>query len=231
MSQMTDKDRFKALLESFSRDIGVSLFGVADVSGIKEEFILSESLKKRFGFAISIGKRLVGNILEDIVDGPTPLYLHHYRQLNFFLDRTAFIISSRIQDMGYGAVPIPASQVLDWQKQRAHVSHKKIGELAGLGWIGRNNLLVNPEFGARIRLATILTDMPLEPGAPIAVDCGDCRKCLAACPANAIKERREEFDHIGCYDKLKDFRNRGLVSQFICGICVRECQGRSDSPR
>ena len=58
---------------------------------------------------------------------------------------------------------MPASQIVDWEKQTAHLSHKKIGELAGIGFIGRNNLLVNPEIGSRFRLATILTNMPLEP--------------------------------------------------------------------
>lgn len=220
-----------ATIEAYARELGVSLFGVAEISQVRDEFALPERLKDRFSQAISMGKRLVGDVLEDIQDGPTQLYFHHYRQLNFFLDRAALLVSSRVQDMGFHALPIPASQVIDWQKQRAHLSHKKIGRMAGLGWIGRNNLLVNPDFGARFRLVTVLTDMPLEPSKPMAADCGACRKCLSTCPADAIKERREDFDHLGCFEKLKEFRNRGLVGQFICGICIKACSGTSLSSR
>jgi hypothetical protein len=218
-----------AKIEAYARELGVSLFGVAEISQVRDEFALPEGLKNRFSQAISMGKRLVGDVLEDIQDGPTQLYFHHYRQLNFFLDRAALLVSSRVQDMGFHALPIPASQVIDWQNQRAHLSHKKIGWLAGLGWIGRNNLLVNPDFGARFRLVTVLTDMPLEPSKPVAADCGACRKCLSTCPADAIKERREDFDHLACFEKLKEFRRRGLVGQFICGICVKACSGPSTS--
>ena len=221
----------RANIEAYARELGVSLFGVAEISQVRDEFALPERLKDRFSQAISMGKRVVGDVLEDIQDAPTQLYFHHYRQLNFFLDRAAFLVSSRIQEMGFHALPIPASQVIDWQKQRAHLSHKKIGRMAGLGWIGRNNLLVNPDLGARFRLVTVLTDMPLEPSKPMAADCGACRKCLSTCPADAIKERREDFDHLGCFEKLKEFRRRGLVGQFICGICVKACSGTSLSSR
>lgn len=227
---MADQVRPESLLESCAKDLGVSLFGIADITAIAGEFLLSGGLKDRFPFALSLGKRLSAGVLDEIVDAPTPLYFHHYRQLNFFLDRTALQLSSRIQDLGYDAVPIPASQIIDWKRQRGHVPHKRIGELAGLGWIGRNNLLVHPEFGARFRLVTVLTNLPLEAARPVPGDCGGCRRCISACPAKAIKERREDFDHLACYEKLKEFRATGLVAQFICGVCVRACAGKSRGP-
>ena len=150
--------------------LGFSLFGTADVSGIRDSIFLPENLRDRVGFALSLGKRLVTGVLDDIQDGPTPLYFHHYRQINYFLDRGAMLVASRIQDLGFRAVPIPASQVIDWPKQRAHLSHKKVGEMAGLGWVGRNNLLVTPQFGSQFRLVTVLTDMPLEAGDPSKAD-------------------------------------------------------------
>jgi epoxyqueuosine reductase QueG len=164
-------------------------------------------------------------VIEEIKDKPTTLYFHHYRQLNFFLDRSAFLLSTEIQDLGYKALPIPASQITDWKKQESHVSHKKIGYLAGLGWHGRSNLLVNPKMGSRFRLVTILTDMPLETDKPLDQDCGSCRACINACPAKAIHEDVADFDHWSCFDKLKDFRNSGIVGQHICGVCIRACPG------
>jgi epoxyqueuosine reductase len=230
MSSVTEKTNSTAVLRDDSFELGFSLFGTTDISGIRDSFLLPDNLKSRVSFAVSLGKRLVAGVLDDLVDGPTPLYFHHYRQINYFLDRGALMLASRIQDRGFRAVPIPASQVIDWTKQRAHLSHKRVGEMAGLGWIGRNNLLVTPEFGSRFRLVTVLTDMPLEAGNRSTGDCGECRKCLRACPAKAIKERREDFDHIECFKMLKEFRNKGLVGQYICGLCVKACSGRPLSP-
>lgn len=212
-------------LTGFALDQGLSLFGVADIAGIREEFSVAGKLREKFDWGISLGKRLLDAPLEDIEDRPTPLYFHHYRQLNFFLDRAAFLLSSYIQESGFQALPIPASQIIDWEKQRAHLSHKKVGYLAGLGFIGRSNLLVNPELGARFRLVTVLTDMPLEADKPLEGDCGTCRKCLKPCPAQAIGEKKEEFDHRACFEKLKEFRKMGIVGQHICGICVKACSG------
>jgi len=163
-------------------------------------------------------------VIEDIEDKPTPLYFHHYRQLNFFLDRAAYLVAMFIQDRGFRVLPIPASQTIDWKNQKGHLSHKRIGELAGLGWIGRNNLLVHPEWGARFRLVTVLTNMPLEADRPLEEDCGDCRKCLPVCPVHAIK-RKEDFDHWACYEKLNEFHKLPLIGQHICGICVKACYG------
>jgi ferredoxin len=215
----------KEKLGSYAREIGLDLFGVADIRGVRSEFRLKDELRDSFPSGVALGKRVLESVLDDIDDHPTPLYFHHYRQLNFFLDRAAFLLAAHIRDLGFRALPIPASQVVDWDKQQAHLSHKKIGRLAGLGWIGRNNLLVHPEFGSQFRLVTVLTNMPLEPDRHLVGDCGDCSDCLSVCPAGAIKSRAEDFDHLACFEKLKEFRRSGLVGQFICGICVKACRG------
>ena len=80
------KQNYERLI-GFALDQGLSLFGVADVAGIREEFSLAGKLKEKLDWGISLGKRLLDAVLEDIEDRPTPLYFHHYRQLNFFLDR------------------------------------------------------------------------------------------------------------------------------------------------
>jgi epoxyqueuosine reductase len=222
---MTEAKKNSESLGKFALDLGVSMFGVADITGIRGEFFLDEEVKKGFDRGISMAKRLIGSVLDEIKDRPTPLYFHHYRQLNFFLDRAAFLLATRIQESGYKALPIPASQMLDWKNQKAHLSHKKVGYLAGLGWMGRSNLLVHPEYGARFRLVTVLTDMPLEADRPLRGGCGECMKCIEVCPAGAIKEKREDFDHWACFDKLKEFRRQGIVGQHICGVCVKACPG------
>jgi len=220
-----DKNKSYLELKKFSQEQGADLFGVADIRNIKKDFLLSQNLLEKFDQAICLGIRLSGSILEEIENAPTRLYFHHYRTVNALLDQIALKAANYIQNKGYLALPIPASQILDWQNQKAHLSHKKIGYLAGLGWIGRNNLLVNKKFGNQMRLVSILTNAPLKTDKPVKANCGDCYACVAFCPAGAIKKTPSEFDHIRCFEKLKEFQKSRLVDQFICGICVRACKG------
>jgi len=205
---------------------GAALFGVADLGSFKkEEVLLSSPWIDRLSCGISVGFHLSDSILEAIEDHPTPLYFHHYQRVNILLDTIGLIITSAIQDLGYQAIPIPASQIVDWKTQKGHLSHKHLARAAGLGWIGRNNLLVNEKFGSRVRLVTILTDLPLMTNPPSIQDCGSCHACLSVCPAGAIKERQENFDHLRCYEQLRTFAKTLHFSHNICGVCVKACRG------
>ena len=214
------------MIESLCRQWGISLFGVADLRSFrKEDLLLTPEMIDRHPFAISVGYHLSDAILNDIEDRPTPLYFQHYQRVNILLDTIGLILNNAIQDLGYQAIPIPASQLVDWEKQRGHLSHKHVAQAAGIGWIGRNNLLVNSRHGARVRLLTVLTNLPLQINAPSTEDCGSCRACLSVCPAGAIKEQKEDFDHIRCYEQLKVFSKTLRFSHHICGVCIKACRG------
>jgi len=214
-------------LKDYSLGLGASLFGVANLKPLKRSFIfLSPRTLDSLPYGISLAVRLSDKVIEDLEDRPTRLYLHHYRQINYSLDQLALKISSFIQEDGWQALAIPASQVLDWQKQKGHLSHKKVAQEAGLGWIGRSNLLVSPKYGARIRLVTILTDFPLQCGQREEGSCGSCRQCLSACPAGAIKESQRDFDSGACFEQLRSFKKRDNIAHYICGLCVKACRGK-----
>jgi len=223
---MSDAKNNTSKIRDLSFQWGGSLFGVADLRSFgRDEILLSPLLIEHHPFSISIGYHLSDSILEGIEDQPTPHYFHHYQRVNILLDTIGLILTSAIQDLGYRAMPIAASQIVDWKNQRGHLSHKHVARLAGLGWIGRNNLLVNENFGSRIRLLTLLTDLPLVTDAPQLRDCGSCRACLSVCPVGAISERPEDFNHVRCYEQLKIFSKTLHFSQHICGICVKACRG------
>jgi len=227
---MTDLKETTKKIKALSHQWGGSLFGVADLLSFKkEEILLPPSLIDRFFYGISIGYHLSDAILEEIENQPTPLYFHHYQRVNIVLDTLGLIVTSAIQELGYQAIPIPASQIVDWKIQKGHLSHKHVARAAGLGWIGRNNLLVNEQFGSRIRLITILTDLPLVIDPPLTKDCGSCHDCLSVCPARAIKEWQEEFDHLQCYEQLRTFAKTLHFSHNICGVCVKACRGKGNT--
>ena len=207
-------------LKKFSKEAGFDLFGVADISSIKNEFAISAAALAGFNRAVVLGVRLSGAVLSELTQAPNRLYFHHYRTVNVFLDQSCLKFANHIQQLGFGAMPIPASQIVDWEKQTAHLSHKKLGVMAGLGWIGRNNLLVNKDLGSQFRLVSILTDMPLKCDKPVKEACGKCRACVIICPAGAVKTEPADFDHQACFNKLKEFQKQHLVAQYICGVCV-----------
>ncbi len=221
-----DKNKNYLSLKRFCKSLGIDIFGVADISRVKNDFLLSAGSIKKFDKAICLGLRISAAVLEEIEEQPTKLYFHHYRALNAALDQAALRLTNFIQDKGFLALPIPASVILDWENQKAHLSHKQIGQLAGLGWIGRNNLLVNKTAGSQFRIVSILTDMPLKLDKPLKGSCRDCRLCIPACPAQAIKDSPSDFDHFKCFEKLKDFQKQKLVDQYICGVCVKVCKGK-----
>lgn len=214
---------YQAELESLARREGMAVFGVADMEplqGILHDSILNSSQQLRFG--ISLGFRLSDPIIDSIQDRPTLIYKHHYKVANYMLDRAAAAIHSFIVERGYRALPIPASQVVDWEKNLGHLSHKAVAVQAGLGWIGKSALFIHPVHRARLRLATVLTDLPLEPAKKrLDLSCGSCRACIEACPAGAISE--QGYDRNRCADKLREFSRMPGIGQSICGVCLKAC--------
>ena len=105
--------------------------------------------------------------------------------------------------------------------------------MAGLGWQGKSLLLINPDYGPRIRLATVLTDAPLEADSPLKNLCGECTLCRDACPAGAIKgvrtddhykNRDEALYFSRCVEKLVgEFSKLPNVGAPICGVCINVC--------
>lgn len=224
---LEEQDNYQQL-KTFALSQGICLFGVADVTSIQDSFHieLQESIAE-LKRGISMAVRLSDAVLENIVDRPTLLYKHHYREANELLDTVAFRVASMVQEMGHRAMAMAASQTIDWRRQMGHLSHKKVAALAGLGWLGRHNLVVNQCHGARIRLVTVLTDLPLVVDQPVEENCGDCRDCLSVCPAGAIRDRQDDFDHQACYEKLQFFAKKENIGYYICGVCQKACGGKA----
>jgi epoxyqueuosine reductase len=74
----------------------------------------------------------------------------------------------------------------------APIAEKSYAARAGLGWIGRNSLLVNPKYGSMLHLGELIIDEEVDMyDAPLeSVGCGECRRCIEACPNGAILENR-----------------------------------------
>jgi epoxyqueuosine reductase QueG len=183
--------------------------------------------------AITVMIRLSDAIVDQIEHEPTHTYFHHYRSVNFLIDQITLKGTLMLQEWNYNAMAIPASQTVKTEDERytAVFQHKTAATRAGLGWIGKNGLLITPEYGPRVRLGTLLTDMELPYGEPITESkCGECRKCVVSCPAAALHgvlwkaglERKYIVDAHACSTHMHDkYRHIGRGS--VCGICIRSC--------
>ncbi len=121
----------------------------------------------------------------------------------------------------------------------APLLERRFGQLAGLGWIGKNTMLINPRLGSWFFLAAILTTEVLDYDEPPAAEgCGSCRACLDACPAGAIVEPH-------CIDARKcvsywTIERRGDVPEerraacgdrlFGCDACQEACPWNRQTP-
>jgi epoxyqueuosine reductase len=220
-------------LKTSIHGLGADLVGVADTDPLKGLQLSPPDLLDPFTRAISIALRLPATVFEGIVDRPTPFYSSIYQTANRILDEISFKAANFLQADGHRSLPIPASQVLDRENWFGAISHKAVGRMAGLGWQGKSLLLINPQYGPRIRLATILTNAPLTSDNSIANRCGECTLCMDACPVRAIKgisteahyQSREEALYFSrCAEKLVgEFSAMPLIGAAICGICIKAC--------
>lgn len=211
-------------LKKKAQELGLDIFGTAHMGEA-----LPQNLR-RLPYSITIGARLLDSIMDEVAFGATHTYFHHYRTVNAFLDQCALQLAFLLKREGYCALPIAASQTVDSEGMSGLVSHKKAAVLAGLGFIGKNCLFISGDLGARVRLATILTDLPLPEGTMMKNGCLDCDLCIRACACGALygeswepgKSREDMMDAKKCslYMKAK-YKDIGRGA--VCGICMAVC--------
>ena len=156
---------------------------------------------------------------------------HCYDIINARLDEIISRIASVLQREGYRAFPIPATKRVDDDRICGIFSHKLSAHLAGLGWIGKNCLLITPDMGPRVRWATVLTDAALTmTGRPMDVRCGECHDCVDICPVKAFtgqpfragEPRDVRFDARKCDRYFSKMRDKDAETA-VCGLCLYAC--------
>ncbi len=131
---------------------------------------------------------------------------------------TVIALAEYIRNLGYQAIPCVNDTALSIP----------LAIDAGLGELGRNGILVTPEFGPSVRLAKILTSMPLDKDYPIDFGveafCNNCLLCAEHCPSQSISYNDKTFDQT-CYNN-----NGGVKKWYINGeTCLKFWQENGSS--
>lgn len=133
---------------------GARLMGVADLKGIA-----GGELTTGISVAVPVPKEIV----RDLQTAPTLAYYEAYHSLNAQLNQIVSAGAALLQERGFHAVANTTDTVKTDENWRSPLPHKTVAVHAGLGWIGKNCLLITERYGGAVRLSSLLTDAPLPP--------------------------------------------------------------------
>jgi epoxyqueuosine reductase len=236
--------RFNELLAE-SGEHGV--FGVADFNQVYTSLlpaqqdrlkIISQNHIKRYiksGYFISIGIAYEDSAIDDINAPPGKgadinrwnHYASEYSRLNSLLDSISQVLAAESNGISIPATLSGLTKTVNHVSEYyPHtVSHRLIAEIAGLGWRGKNGLIINQQFSCALRFASIITETPLPSGARLESQCGECSACEDAC--SFIKNRKTLQDYReNCRRYLISLQKRGLRAE-VCGRCIQACYRKS----
>ena len=198
-------------LKKYLKKEGATLVGVGDVT----KALTNEIIHLNRGIAIAVNRGLNKDTIEQLAG------LQH-------------LVAEWLRERGYRILSIPPDSDRKRDKLISKLyklfCHKTAATCSGLGWIGKNGLLINRQYGSKLSWATVLTNAPLEPDPPLVEsECGDCDLCVKHCPSGAItgslwslgEPLKKMVDHEKCM-ALKKKRNV-LAGKPNCGFCVTVC--------
>lgn len=130
------------------------------------------------------------------------LYDRNVEVVNGLLDWQAYALVKKLHNLGFRGLILPAGgSPSDERFLSGAISYKHLAQMAGLGVLGWNSLLITPGLGSRVRLACVITDAPLESSSRTSIQrfmpCDKCGgACIKVCPAKAITIPSENEQYI-----------------------------------
>jgi len=207
---------------------GIILWGAADLTSFSTPV---DENGKDFPRALSFALPMTPEIMAGIQNGPNQAYADEYARVNQKINQLSSALAAEITDRGLRSKALAASLRTDTKNIKGDFPHKTAATLAGLGWIGRHCQLVTRTYGSWVRLGTVFTDMKIQCGPPKERNhCGTCKRCVEACPANALTgqgwypdiPRKEILDVWKC-DQWKKDHYFEFHKGHNCGICSAVC--------
>ena len=208
-------------IEAAARESGSGLVGFADLSPLKG-ILAGDATTFEFPYAVTFAVEIPKEAARASLEKPSEEMRSAYKMCNKKLKEAGEKIVQMLVAEGYQARFIDPAQRVNPEKLLGPISQKAIASLSGMGWIGKNGLLITEEFGPRQRMGAVLTNMPVTRKAKMIDNkCGDCTACIDRCAMKVLKST--EFKHHP--------ENRDLVIDWAkCGVYEAKLIGDGSKP-
>ena len=185
----------------------------------KDKLVIPDDTQYAIVMAYSMNRRMYSTSPSLIAQGASSI---GYTRMGL----SGMQMAQFIRTMGYNAIPCKNSTGLS----------VPMAVDAGLGEVGRNSILITPEYGPLIRLNKILTNMPLIPDKPIEFGvqdfCKECKKCARECPSKSITEGDKTWEGSSVCNNPATYKYHNDLEKCLrfwidngteCGNCIAVC--------
>ncbi|MDH5478508.1 MAG: hypothetical protein OEY50_09260 [Nitrospinota bacterium] len=226
-------------LKSLLKKGGADLVGIGDITGIEEKEAISKEFH-HYTRAVAIGMKLHKFKQPEKMNGELDehslmlAYMKENEDITVKLGGLLQEATKFLRKRKYRCMAIPPIAVAEERKFISALynlfSHKMAVTMSGLGWVGKNGMVINGEYGPNLIWATILTDAKLTPSLPqLESMCGECKLCVISCPVGAVlginwsraRGKLEVIDLEKCSSFMSE--NSDKYGRPVCGICFMAC--------
>jgi len=178
-------------VKGLAKELGIDLVGIAPIERFREAPPQAHpaTILPKARSVISLAIRLNRTIQKIylIPNSGEPFSRFASSLMSNTIDKIANEVANFLEDHGHDACPLPADSDLSSLFNYPQISHRHVAVAAGLGHIGWSNNLITPEFGAGVKLTSIITTARLEPD-PVrpSNSCLHCLACVNICPVEAL---------------------------------------------
>ena len=152
------------------------------------------------------------------------LYSDEYQHLNEMLIDVSNDIAQKFNGIAFPptteAMAKSINSVVEFYPHT--ISHRVVAEHAGVGWRGKNELIITETHGPTVRFTSVLINIPLIQNNKIESKCGECNACLEVCPFIKNKEKLKDYR-----ENCNNFINSLGLKYHVCGKCIKACFQKS----
>lgn len=178
-------------------------------------------------YIAAYAKRITKNPLDSLQTAKSIIVVAKCTTYEEDVFKTSFITNSY---KGYIDIYVASNQLKTYLKSlevRAVIEHdldqKACAILAGLGWRGKNTLVVNKKYGTHLRFDTVVTDLAFsEYSSIVENECGECNLCVKACPHGCFAAGKLDKDK--CFKKYLPKKRMNIINPIpMCAECQKGC--------